>query len=44
MTGICDLGTRLLLSPVELPLSALTSVVGAPLVVFLLIRQKGQEL
>lgn len=44
MTGICDLGTRLLLSPVELPLSALTSIIGAPLVVFLLIRQKGQEL
>ena len=44
MTGICDLGTRLLLSPIELPLSALTSIIGAPLVVFLLIRQKGQEL
>lgn len=44
MTGLCDLGTRLLLAPVELPLSCMTSIIGAPLVVFLLLRQKGNEL
>ncbi|AHF08950.1 MULTISPECIES: iron ABC transporter permease [Dehalobacter] len=43
MTGICDLGARMLMAPTELPLSAITSLIGAPIVVYLLLR-KGSEL
>lgn len=44
MAGLCDLLARLVLSPTELPVGAITSVIGAPLVIFLLIRKKGGEL
>lgn len=44
MASICDLGARLILSPTELPLGAMTSIIGAPIVVFLLLRKKGGEL
>lgn len=44
MTSLCDLGTRMIMNPVELPLSCMTSIIGAPLVVFLLLKQKGNEL
>ena len=40
MAGLCDLAARTLLSPVELPLGAITSLIGAPIVVYLLVRQK----
>lgn len=40
MAGLCDMGARLLLSPVELPLGAITSLIGAPIVVYLLVHQK----
>ena len=40
MAGVCDLAARMLLSPVELPLGAITSLIGAPIVVYLLVRQK----
>lgn len=43
MTSICDLIARMILAPIELPLGAITSFIGAPLVVFLLLR-KGAEL
>lgn len=43
MTGVCDLGARMLLSPIELPLGAITSLIGAPIVVYLLLR-KGNDL
>lgn len=43
MAGICDLLARLVLSPTELPVGAITSILGAPLVIFLLIRKKGGE-
>lgn len=43
MTGVCDLGARMLLAPIELPLSAITSLIGAPIVVYLLLR-KGNDL
>lgn len=43
MTEMCDLGARMLLAPVELPLSAITSLIGAPIVVYLLLR-KGNGL
>lgn len=44
MTGLCDLGARMLLAPVEIPLSAVTSLIGAPLLVFLLLNKKSNEL
>lgn len=44
MTTVCDLGTRTLLAPLELPLGAMTSLIGAPILVFLLLRRKGSEL
>lgn len=43
MAGICDLGARMLMAPTELPLSAITSLLGAPIVVYLLLR-KGEEI
>ena len=36
MLGLCDLVARNIMSPVELPLGAITSVIGAPVVVYLL--------
>lgn len=44
MTGICDLGARLILSPTELPLGAMTSIIGAPVVVYLLVHKRGGDL
>jgi len=43
MTGVCDLGARMLLAPTELPLGAITSLFGAPIVIYLLLR-KGDDL
>ncbi len=42
MTALCDFGARMLLSPIELPLSAITSLIGAPIVVYLLLRKKNE--
>ena len=44
MAGLCDLIARVILSPAELPVGAVTSIIGAPLVVFLLVRRKGGEM
>lgn len=44
MTGLCDLAARLLLSPAELPLGAVTAVIGAPVAVYLLTSKKGGSL
>lgn len=41
MTGLCDLGARMIFAPHELPLGAITSIVGAPLVVYLLMRRNN---
>lgn len=41
MTGLCDLTARMAFAPVELPISAVTSFIGAPVVVFLLLRRKS---
>ena len=43
MAGICDLGARLLFAPTELPISAITSLIGAPLVISMLVRKQGGE-
>jgi iron complex transport system permease protein len=39
LSGFCDFVARNIVSPLELPLGAVTSIIGAPLVVFLLIRK-----
>ena len=38
MTGLCDLIARNIIAPIELPLAAITSAIGAPIVVYLLTR------
>ena len=40
MASLCDFTARNILSPVELPLGAITAIIGAPIVVFLLIRKE----
>jgi iron complex transport system permease protein len=40
MAGLCDFIARNIISPVELPLGAITALVGAPLVVWLLSRRE----
>ena len=40
VTSLCDLVARLLFSPVELPISAITAFFGAPIVIGLLLRRK----
>lgn len=44
MSGVCDMGARLIMSPSELPLGAITALIGAPIVVYLLVRKKGGEI
>lgn len=39
VTSLCDLIARMLLSPVELPLSAITAFFGAPVVIGLLLKR-----
>ena len=41
-TGLCDLIARLLFSPVETPLSAVTAFFGAPIVIGLLIKRRNR--
>jgi iron complex transport system permease protein len=40
VTSLCDLIARMLLSPVELPLSAITAFFGAPIVISLLMKRR----
>lgn len=40
VTALCDLVARTALSPVELPISAITSFIGAPLVIGLLLKRR----
>ena len=39
ITSLCDLIARMWLSPVELPLSAITAFFGAPIVIYLLLKR-----
>lgn len=39
MAGICDFVARNILSPIELPLGAITAIIGAPIVVYLLTKK-----
>ncbi|HOP74945.1 MAG TPA: iron ABC transporter permease [Bacillota bacterium] len=40
VTAGCDLAARSVMAPVELPLTALTSVIGAPVVIYLVLKGK----
>ncbi len=40
VTSVCDLVARLVFSPVELPISAITALFGAPIVISLLVRKR----
>lgn len=40
ITSLCDLISRLIFAPVELPISAVTSLFGAPIVIVLILRGK----
>ncbi len=40
VTSLCDLIARMLMSPVELPLSAITAFFGAPIVIGLLVKRQ----
>jgi len=40
VTSLCDLVARILFSPVELPISAITSFFGAPIVIVLLLKRR----
>ncbi len=42
MTAVCDFCARMLLSPIELPLSAITSLIGAPIVIYLLVTKRSE--
>jgi iron complex transport system permease protein len=44
VTSLCDLIARMWLSPVELPLSAITAFFGAPIVIWLLFKRRGARL
>lgn len=40
MAGLCDFVARTIVSPAELPLGAITAIIGAPIVVYLLTRKE----
>jgi len=42
VVSLCDLIARMVLSPVELPLSAITAFFGAPIIIGLLLKRKVQ--
>lgn len=42
VTSLCDLVSRTILSPIELPISAITSFIGAPIVIMLLLKRKDR--
>lgn len=43
MLGFCDLVARNIMSPVELPLGAITALIGAPVVVYLLASRSEKQ-
>lgn len=40
VTCICDLIARTIFAPVELPISSVTSIIGAPIVIFLILKRR----
>lgn len=41
ITGLCDIAARIVFAPAELAISAVTSFVGAPMLIYMLSRKKG---
>jgi len=41
-TAACDLLARTLLSPTELNISTVTSLIGAPVVIWMLLQERGR--
>lgn len=44
VTCLCDLISRTIFSPIELPISAVTSLFGAPIVIFLIVSNKKENI
>lgn len=44
MACLCDMGARLIMAPTELPLGSMTTIIGAPIAVYLLVRKSGGEI
>jgi iron complex transport system permease protein len=42
MTSLCDLLARTLFSPRELPIGAITAVIGTPMVIYMLLKRDNQ--
>ena len=40
VTCVCDLIARTIFAPVELPISSVTSIIGAPIVIFLILKRR----
>lgn len=40
ITSICDVVARIAFAPTELPISAVTSIIGAPIVIFLILNRR----
>lgn len=40
VTSLCDLIARTIFAPVELPISAVTALIGAPIVIFLIVKRR----
>jgi len=40
VTSLCDLIARTVFAPVELPISAVTALIGAPIVIFLIVKRR----
>lgn len=44
ITGVADILARIIIPPIDLPISSITAVIGAPLIITILIRKKGEGL
>lgn len=44
LTGGADILARIIIPPIDLPISSITAVIGAPLIISILIRKKGEGL
>jgi iron complex transport system permease protein len=40
VTALCDLIARTVMSPIEMPISAITAFIGAPIVIFLIMKRR----
>lgn len=44
ITGGADILARIIIPPIDLPISSITAVIGAPLIILILIKNKGEGL